>query len=369
MNKSLAKSNKSHSGIKATNKSEFEPRLDPTGADHRIAPAIKQTPFTIGGRCAATSGGRIMTNLWRLHVRPDAGEGDVVFSTNFCLQNSLIGMGWLITRPEITRSSDFDWYRRAASEEYGNRWSSVRNFVESVREGDLVWFRDPDGCYYVAEVTGPWEYRYEGDHIRADIVNIRPARIHKVGLADRVPGKIIACFRPPRTLQRIDSPEMLIFTQHLMGLPSEVSESADVLDYLTAEDLENVVAIYLQTRGWLIIPGTRRCDTPHYEFVLVHGRTGERAIVQVKSGNTWLNATAYEGPTKTFLFAASGSYGNVIPNNVDAIKPSTLRDFMIEHQQLLPDAVVKWMEIARAVPTPTSRTAVRPSSSSAAALQ
>jgi hypothetical protein len=252
-----------------------------------------------------------MTKLWRLHVRPEGGEGDVFFSTNFCLQNSLIGMGWPIVKTEITRSSDFDWYRRAADEQYGNRWTSVWNFVQSVREGDLVWFRDPDGCYYVAEVTGAWEYRYEGDHIRAGIVNIRPARIIQVGLADRVPGKIIACFRPPMTLQTIVSRDMLIFTQHLLGLPPAVSGSVDVLDYLTSEDLENVVAVYLQTRGWLIIPGTRRCDTPHYEFVLVHGQTGERAIVQVKSGNTWLNAADYEGRVKTFLFSASGGYGNV----------------------------------------------------------
>jgi len=69
------------------------------------------------------------------------------------------------------------------------------------------------------------------------MVNIRPARIVKVGLADSVPGKIINCFRPRLTLQTIVSPDMLMFTQHLLGLP-HVAGSSDVLDYLTDGDLE-----------------------------------------------------------------------------------------------------------------------------------
>ena len=167
-----------------------------------------------------------MVKLWRLHIRPEGR--DHRFSTSFCLQNSFIGMGWPITKAEITRSSDFDWYRRAADGEYGEgKWSSVWNLVQSMREGDLVWFRDPHNCYYVAEVTGAWEYCSEGDHSAADIVNIRPARIVKVGLADSVPGKIVACFVPRRTLQTIASRDMLIFTQHLLGLPTETTESSD----------------------------------------------------------------------------------------------------------------------------------------------
>jgi hypothetical protein len=230
-----------------------------------------------------------------------------------------------------------------------------------MREGDLVWFRHPDGAYFVAEVTGAWEYRYEGDHIDADIVNIRPARIVKVGLEDSVPGNIIACFRPPMTLQTIANRDMLIFTQRLLGLPTDLAglptdlaRSSDVLDYLTDEDLEDVVAIYLQMRGWLIIPNTRRSDTHRYEFILVHRQTGERAMVQVKSGGTWLPAAGYQGRVKTFLFAASGSYGNVIPDNVEAIKPTTLRDFMNEHQQFLPKRVVNWMNIVNAGPATSS---------------
>jgi hypothetical protein len=137
-------------------------------------------------------------------------------------------------------------------------------------------------------VIGPWEYCYERDHIPADIVNCRPARIVEIGLADAVPGKNVASFRPRRTLQKIAGDDMLTFTQHVLGLDSGRSKSGDVLDFLNDHDLEDVVAIYLQTSGWLIIPNTRRSDTLRYKFVVVHAQTGERAIVQVKSGSIWL---------------------------------------------------------------------------------
>ena len=286
--------------------------------------------------------------LWRLHVRPRGGDGDTRFATELCIRKGVIGMGWGVSEGE-ERSTDFKWYSRTADEVYGpGKWSSVARLVEDMKEGDFVWFRHPEGRYYAAEVNGPWEYCYKGDHIPADVINIRPARIVEVGLADRVPGKIIACFRPQRTLQTIAGQNMLAFTHHLLGLRTDGAGSGDALDYLNDEDLENVVSIYLQTQGWLIIPGTRRFDTPHYEFVLVHGQTGERAIVQVKSGSTWLKAADYDGTVKTFLFAASGAYGDTIPSNVDTIRPDVLRAFIVANQRLMPDAVRSWTKIASA---------------------
>lgn len=288
-----------------------------------------------------------MTQLWRLQLSPKGGDADRWLTADLCIEKGLVGMGWPVTDGENRCTKDFEWYRKAADEVYGpGEWSSVWHFAQSMKQGDLVWFRHPEGRYYAAEIIGPWEYRYEGNYIPADMINIRPARIVEVGLADRVPGKIISCFRPPRTLQKISGGNMLIFTKHLLGMPVETVGSDDVLDYLTDQDLENVAAIYLQTKGWLLIPGTRRLDTPHYEFVLVNSQTGDRGIVQVKSGRVSLNAIDYEGSVKTFLFAASGNYGDVIPDNVDAIAPNMLRAFIVENKRLLPAAVVRWMEIA-----------------------
>lgn len=61
---------------------------------------------------------------------------------------------------------------------------------------------------------------------------------------------------------------------------------------------------------------------PHYEFILVLRESGARAMVQVKSGSASLNAAAYKRPGKTFPFAACGAYGDLIPDDVEAIPPA-----------------------------------------------
>lgn len=44
-------------------------------------------------------------------------------------------------------------------------------------------------------------------------------------------------------------------------------------------------------------------------------------------------------------FAACGAYGDVIPDNGEAIPPAGLRTFMVENKRRMPDAVRRWMEI------------------------
>ena len=50
------------------------------------------------------------------------------------------------------------------------------------------------------------------------------------------------------------------------------------------EDLEDLVALYLQEQGWRTFPSTAKVSMASYEFVLVHHETGHHAGVQVKSG-------------------------------------------------------------------------------------
>lgn len=287
-----------------------------------------------------------MTSLWRLHVRPNGGDKDARLSTAFCLEQGIVGMGWAVPNSEVESSADFEWYKAKAQEQYdGNHsWYSVWRFAEAeVR--DLVWFRDVGGRYYLAELIGPWAYCYSGAHVRADIVNFRKARIVSVGLADAVPGKIIACFRPTRTFQSISAPGMLAFAQKLMGSPITETARGDLFDYLNDADIENIVFVYLQREGWYVLPGTRRRDTPHYEFVLVNRATSERAIVQVKSGGTSIDASSYQGPEKAFLFAACGKYGTTIPRHVTLISRDQLIAFMRDEPKAQTSAVKCWIDL------------------------
>lgn len=79
--------------------------------------------------------------------------------------------------------------------------------------------------------------------------------------------------------------------------------------------------------------------------MLVSRESGERAVVQVKSGHTGIDASQYAGEEKAFLFAASGSYGAQISSNVVIITREDLNSFM-RLPQLLPRAVSTWIGVA-----------------------
>jgi len=238
-------------------------------------------------------------------VRPKGGNGNVAASVAFCLDRSVIGMGWPVPNESVTQSNDLEWFKVAATREYGDgtAWHSVWTFAEQPQLGDLVWFRSTEGRFYLAEIVEPWKHEYEDPvAIGADIVTYRKARIIEEGIADAVPGKVIACFRRSRTFQAIRSTGMLAFSFQLAGLSSCSDTGLDLYEFMSDADVENLVFVYLQVCGWHVLPGTRSATTASYEFVLVNRGNGERAVVQVKSGNTWIDASLYAGEERTFLF-------------------------------------------------------------------
>ena len=292
---------------------------------------------------------KAMPTLWRLHIRPKGGNGDAAASVALCQDRKIIGMGWPVPDETVTRSQDIQWFKEAAAREYKDdgSWASVAAFAQGPAIGDLVWFRNLEGRYYLAELLTPWEYAYEDpEAIGADIVNYRSARIIEVGLADAVPGKVISCFGPARTFQAIRAPGMLAFSEKLAGLPVSADVTFDIYEFMSAMDIESLVFVYLQFIGWYVLPGTRAATTAHYEFVLINRETGQRALVQVKSGHVWIDAASYAGEETTFLFAASGGYGANVPPNAVLIIRAELNRFMREQPHLLPRAVSTWIAVA-----------------------
>jgi hypothetical protein len=291
-----------------------------------------------------------MPRLYRLHVRPSGGEGDVSKAVAFCLENSVIGMGWPVPEDEVVRSSDLAWYEAAARTQYGEAGlSSVRRFAAEAKVGDLVWFRDLKGRYYLAELTDEWGYQYDDPAaIAADIVNYRPAKVTPVGLADAVPGGIVSCFGPGHTFQRISIQGMLGFSCRLLGLPQAEDGPMDLYGFMTPREIEDLVLVYLQANGWYVLSATRSRTTPHYECVLVSAAIGERAIVQVKSGNVHLPASDFRQTERAFLFAASGSYGEDLPGTVTVITREALAEFMESRPDLLPRSVAVWKALVGA---------------------
>lgn len=54
----------------------------------------------------AQEGKQQVRTLWRLHVRHKGGDGNVAASVAFCLERSMIGMGWPVPNESITQSDD-----------------------------------------------------------------------------------------------------------------------------------------------------------------------------------------------------------------------------------------------------------------------
>lgn len=263
-----------------------------------------------------------------------------------------MGLGWQI---DSSHEAEVTWerYERRAIEKYDHpALSRVRFLHEYVQPDDLIWTRDTDGHYYLGRVLSSWEYLDTKEARDADITNVVRCHILRVPQADDVPGSIVASFRPPRAIQSIRRPAAVSYSRVLWNqlsgskdYPPQVDEKLDIFSYLDSESTEDVIFVYLQTRGWLIIPHSRKADTMGYEFVAINRDTSERAVVQVKTGNTPLNRGDWRDFSETvFLFQSSGIYRGPEVRNVFCLEPREIEEFIRAKRTILPRAVGRWVE-------------------------
>ena len=293
-------------------------------------------------------------SVFRIHIRPKGGLGNSKVSFSYCLKESLLGLGWQ-TKSQ-NNSATWEEYKQEATEIYGEKaLSRVKYLKKHVKKDDLIWIRDLKGSYYLAKVQSGWEYFSNKEAQQADIVNIVRCEIKKIPFIDDVPGKVIACFRPPRAIQAIKNKTSVEYSQYLWNklvktkyftLPKD--NIKNIFSLLDSEETEDVVFIYLQKQGWIVIPNSRKVDTMSYEFYLIHRTSKEKAIVQVKTGGTSLTVKNWEEKKeKVFLFQANNQYiGEPENSNITCIHPSTIEQFMNNNKALLPSNIIHWLNVA-----------------------
>ena len=284
--------------------------------------------------------------VYRIHIKP-AETASRATTFQYCLDNGLLGVGWRLRGESIIRTKDWNEYHRKASKNYDNL-NTCQYIQRWVTEGDLVWTRDPAGQYYLARVASGWEYwtSQEGIENDIDIANIFRCDIRKVEELDAVPGKIIACFRAGRTIQAIYDKKAIAYSKYLWNELSgrqiyEVSkdEYSDIFMLLDAEETEDVVFLFLQTKGWYVVPNSRKADTMSFEYLLIHRSNHERAYVQVKTGGQTLYTDEYSHfKHKVFLFQSKDHKENDT-ENVIWISKQELLNFMKDNKELLPKAI------------------------------
>lgn len=291
-------------------------------------------------------------SVYRIHIRPKGGLANAKVSFDYCLKENVLGLGWQIT----TDSKNINWaeYELKATEIHGySELSRVKYLKDNLKQDDLIWTRDEVGNYYLCKVSSEWEYLSSPAAKDADIVNIVRCELRKVQSIDDVPGKVVACFRPPKTIQSINDETANNYSKFLWN-KLDKSQYYDLPDFkykniysfLNSEEAEDIIFIYLQTQGWLVVPNSRKVDTMGYEFYAIHSKTKERAIVQVKTGNTPLSPKDWENwKEKVFLFQSNGNYYGFENTNVVCLKPEYIEAFMYDNRDILPSNIVNWLDV------------------------
>lgn len=290
--------------------------------------------------------------VFRIHIRPGGGLAKPSLSFEYCLKENVLGLGWQTNSQD--NSASWDEYEKEASEIYGSSdLSRVRYLKNNIRRNDLIWTRDTQGNYYLAKVESEWEYFSNKEAQEADIVNVVRCNIIKVPSVDDVPGKVVASFRPSRAIQAIRDETASSYSEYFWNKLSDKKcytlskdKFSNVFSFLGSEETEDVIFIYLQEQGWVVIPNSRKADTMSYEFYLINRKTKEKAIVQVKTGSTSLSPKKWEDwKEKVFLFQANGMYEGSSSGNVVCIPPKDIENFMYENRGLMPSAISHWLDV------------------------
>ena len=287
-----------------------------------------------------------MPNLFRIHIRPKGGNDDMVATFNHCLENGFLGVGWRVDG--LHNTDDWATYEQAANRVHDSI-QQPRYIYRYVKPRDLVWTRDPDARYYLARVNSGWEYwtSPEGRENDIDIANVFHCDFCEVD-PDAVPGVVVASFgRPGHSIQRIWDKSAVVYSEHRWNACAndqvydvDLADFPDIFQMLDPIEIEDVVFLYLQSRGWYVIPNSRRGNTMRFEYMLANPGNGEIALTQVKAGDSWLNVDDYADEAQhIFLFQANELYDGRPTDNVTCITRDEFVNFLQENVEWMPQSI------------------------------
>jgi hypothetical protein len=155
--------------------------------------------------------------------------------------------------------------------------------------------------------------------VRVDVHHVRPVVWAGSVLAEDVPGAVIRSFSGPgSSFSEIHNDAARAYSRHLFnklkGRPTKatpLSVATVLRDLLGPIDMEDLVYVFLQVKeGYVVLPASRRSDTAAYEYELVQRNSGQRAIVQVKTGNSRVDlsllASTAGTTARAFAYASGG---------------------------------------------------------------
>lgn len=302
--------------------------------------------------------------LWRTKLRSSLAHVDHAAQVEHCIRGRLVGIGWRMD--ELTPDTTLETAVKSIEDKHEPGWGrpaalTVRRFGHEAQVGDFVWTRDTHGRYWLCRLTG--SYRYDGSEAarKVDVHQVRDADWGPRPLNDlEVPGGVIRRFvGTGSSFSRIhDDPARLLTLYlwekiHDRELPELEVSPVDVLtSHLDPYDVEDLIYVWLQVAcGYVALPRSRQRDTPAYEWTMIHRQTGERAIVQIKTGADHVDLQALadarvDADTRTFAFATSENYDGARDLVDEIITQDALLEFVASNPSLLPVRVRMWFELA-----------------------
>jgi hypothetical protein len=299
---------------------------------------------------------------WKLSLKPSCNPGYDPF--DYCKENNFISLGWAhyySDRPSATTIEEAKeaayTYNKVAS------WpSALRTLMEKVEIGDHVWIHQR-GKYFLCKVI-------EGFAIGAaiheefeenDLGHARRAIWVEVP-QELISGTVQRGTIAKRMIQRIYLSEKeaeyneLLFKNlsanstwrpeindtQFPAILSKPDSRDTTFSLMTPDDVEDMVAMYLQDKGWKIIKSTCFRSKPEYEFSMLHS-SGQYGAVQVKSGKypAQLAPSSFQDEaakgTQVFLFSTHPSaYPGPSVNNVSTISKEDLFSWMQSNSWAIP---------------------------------
>ncbi len=268
-------------------------------------------------------------NTWKLSINTGAIK-DAFYK---CKEKSLVGIGWSEAYEKQQPKDESD-AERLIMIRWGEIPSVLKRFMKEILKGDHIWLHK-DGVYYLCEVKddqviyGKKIYGKDIDPILRDYDLGHAKRVKWVEIPSYlVSGKIQRGVIAQRMLQRINiTEEELKYNQYIFKELSnnpkweptlDESKLSNIIkglkeeaffDLMTPDDVEDVVAAYLQSKErWVITKSTCFRSKSTYEFSMLN-ENGEKALIQVKSGSSPdpLAPSAYEKDTtnNTYVYLFS----------------------------------------------------------------
>lgn len=296
------------------------------------------------------------TQIWRLQTNTSGGK-----IGQYCINHNVAAVGWSLLNlsPKDREAiSSFEQYCVYAEEAY-NKFNSVQRLYSDVQKGDFIWMRY-NGVYYMGCVgeKSKWYFNSNEEATSLDASN-QITDVHWIkyeqGDESAVPGALTTAFIKGSTLQRINKPGVLEFSQlfynqyakkRVYDVSLEIT-SDNFYSLLSPSDCEDLLCMWLYHKyNYVCVPSTNKVATPLYECVLLNPKNGAHVYIQVKNGCVDIDANDYmQLQGEVWLLTTQGKVININSNNIHVVDPEKLYEFAIsdEAENILPPSIRSWV--------------------------